>query len=78
VHRRSSRGLFDLYGSPAAGVDFWQAVSLTEIIETLISPLQIHHAEDDPVVNIGYSYDLAGVLLENGKSYEFYPYDGGA
>jgi len=50
---------------------------LTENIAFLISPLQLHHAEDDAVVNIGYSEDLAAVLLENGKEYEFYKYEGG-
>jgi fermentation-respiration switch protein FrsA (DUF1100 family) len=29
------------------------------------------------VVNIGYSYDLAAVLQENGVAYEFYTYEGG-
>jgi fermentation-respiration switch protein FrsA (DUF1100 family) len=52
-------------------------VSLTENIEFLNSPIQLHHAEDDPVVNIGYSFDLAVVLQEKGKEYEFYTYEGG-
>jgi len=52
-------------------------VSLTENIEFLKSPLQLHHAQDDTVVNIGYSLDLAGVLQENGKEYEFFSYEGG-
>ena len=55
----------------------WQAVSLTENIEYLESPLQIHHAVNDDVVNIGYSDDLAAVLDEANKPYEFYRYDGG-
>jgi dipeptidyl aminopeptidase/acylaminoacyl peptidase len=74
---RRSRQIFDTYGMPDTQVDYWKAVSLTENIAYLASPLQIHHAEDDPVVNIGYSYDLAAVLKENGKPYEFYVYEGG-
>jgi fermentation-respiration switch protein FrsA (DUF1100 family) len=58
-------------------VAYWQAVSLTENIAFLSGPLQIHHAEDDSVVNIGYSSDLAAVLQANGKPYEFYSYAGG-
>lgn len=77
VHRRSSRTLFDTYGSPDKLDVYWNAVSLTENIELLNSPLQLHHADDDPVVNIGYSFDLAGVLQEYGKDYEFYTYEGG-
>ena len=52
-------------------------MSLTENIEYINSPLQLHHAEDDTVVNIGYSFSLAAVLRENGKDYEFYNYEGG-
>jgi dipeptidyl aminopeptidase/acylaminoacyl peptidase len=76
-HRRGSREIFDTYGRPDTQVDYWKAVSLTENIEFLNSPLQLHHAEDDSVVNIGYSYNLAAVLQENGKGYEFYTYEGG-
>jgi dipeptidyl aminopeptidase/acylaminoacyl peptidase len=75
--RRRSREIFDTYGRPDTGSEYWKAVSLTENIQFLNSPLQLHHAQDDPVVNIGYSYDLAAVLQEHGKEYEFYTYEGG-
>jgi dienelactone hydrolase len=75
--RSRSRQIFDTYGRPDTSVDYWKAVSLTENIEYLTSPLQIHHAQDDPVVNIGYSLDLAAVLNAHGKEYEFYTYKGG-
>ncbi len=75
--RSRSREIFDIYGRPNTQVDYWKAVSLTENIEFLNSPLQLHHAQDDTVVNLGYSFDLAGVLQDSGKSYEFYTYEGG-
>jgi dipeptidyl aminopeptidase/acylaminoacyl peptidase len=75
--RRRSQEIFDTYGRPDTGEPFWQAVSLTENIEYLNSPLQLHHAVDDPVVSIGYAFDLAAVLQGNGKVYEFYDYAGG-
>ncbi len=75
--RRKSQEIFDTYGQPDTQVDYWKAVSLTENIGFLNNPLQLHHAEDDTVVNIGYSFDLAVVLRENGKEYEFYIYEGG-
>jgi dipeptidyl aminopeptidase/acylaminoacyl peptidase len=75
--RRRSREIFDTYGWPDTRVEYWRAVSLTENIEFLNSSLQLHHAEDDTVVNMGYSFDLAVVLQENGKEYEFYTYEGG-
>jgi len=75
--RRRRQEIFDTYGRPDTQVDYWKAVSLTENIEYLNRPLQLHHAEDDSVVNIGYSFDLAAVLQENGKEYGFYIYEGG-
>lgn len=75
--RRRSREIFETYGRPDTTVPFWQAVSLTQNIDHLQSPVQIHHAIDDDVVNIGYSRDLAEVLLANEKTYEFYEYDSG-
>jgi fermentation-respiration switch protein FrsA (DUF1100 family) len=75
--RRGRREIFDTYGRPDTQVEYWKAVSLTENIEFLNSPLQIHHAEDDTVVDIGYSYGLAAVLQEKNKAYEFYIYEGG-
>ncbi len=72
-----SRQIFETYGRPDSGVEFWKAVSLTEHIEYLNSPLQIHHAEDDQVVSILYSLDLVRALQEHDKAYEFHTYEGG-
>jgi fermentation-respiration switch protein FrsA (DUF1100 family) len=77
TRRRRSQEIFDTYGRPDTQVDYWKAVSLTENIELLNRPLQLHHALDDTVVNSAYSFDLAVVLQENGKVYEFYTYEGG-
>lgn len=75
--RRRSRALITLYGEPNLTRPYWQAVSLTENIDYLQSPLQIHHAIDDTVVNIGYSVDLSNILTQHGKYFEFYQYNGG-
>ncbi len=69
--------LRERYGPPDTANPFWRAVSLTENIEYLEAPLQIHHAVDDSVVNIGYSRDLAETLEEAEKTYELYEYAGG-
>ncbi len=74
---RRSQQIFEAYGRPDTQVDYWRAVSLTENIEFLERPVQIHHAADDPVVSIQYSEGLAAVLLAGGKEYEFYTYEGG-
>ena len=75
--RRGTRSIIDTYGFPDTQVEYWRAVSLTENIAFLEHPLQLHHAEDDSVVNIAYSIDLAAVLEENGKEFEFHSYEGG-
>jgi dipeptidyl aminopeptidase/acylaminoacyl peptidase len=74
---RRSQVIFDVYGRPDLSQPYWQAVALTEHLEYLASPLQIHHAEDDQVVDIDYSYGLAARLQAENKVYEFYIYDGG-
>jgi uncharacterized protein len=74
---RRSREIFETYGRPNLAEAFWRAVSLTENIAYLEHPLQIHHAIDDEVVNIGYSRDLSRVLEANGDVYEFYEYVSG-
>lgn len=75
--RRMGQILRETYGQPNSADPYWQAVSLTEHLETLNSPLQLHHAVNDATVNIGYSYDLSALLLETGKFHEFYQYDDG-
>jgi dipeptidyl aminopeptidase/acylaminoacyl peptidase len=75
--RRMGAILREAYGQPNSAEPFWQAISLTENISYLESPLQLHHALNDDVVNIGYSYDLSAVLAANGKYHELYQYDGG-
>lgn len=74
--RRSSE-IFETYGRPDTSQPFWQAVSLTEHIDYLESPIQLHHSVDDDVVNIGYSRDLSLILAENEKVYESYEYANG-
>lgn len=69
--------LREAYGQPNTAEPFWQAVSLTMHIDLLQHPLQLHHAINDDVVNVGYSRDLAAVLSEHGKPHEFYTYEGG-
>jgi dipeptidyl aminopeptidase/acylaminoacyl peptidase len=75
--RRRNREIMQTYGQPDLSVPYWRAVSLTENIDYLQTPLQIHHALNDPVVNVGYSYDLVSVLAQHDKVYEFYTYEGG-
>lgn len=56
---------------------FWQSISLTSNIDYLTTPLQLHHAVNDVVVNIKYSRELVDVLRTKNKSYEYFEYEGG-
>jgi dipeptidyl aminopeptidase/acylaminoacyl peptidase len=74
---RTSQLIFEAYGRPDLSQPYWQAVALSANLDYLASPLQLHHAEDDTVVDIGYSSDLAVALQAAGKPYEFYIYEQG-
>lgn len=56
---------------------YWKSVSLTQNLEYLNYPIQLHHSQNDNVVNIGYSRDLSKALTENNKEHEIYEYKGG-
>jgi uncharacterized protein len=75
--RRRGREIRETYGEPNTAEPFWKAISLTEHIDYLQSPVQLHHAVNDTVVNVGYSRDLVQVLVEQSKVYEYYEYAGG-
>lgn len=57
--------------------EFWISIAMTSNLEYLNSPIQLHHAVNDPVVNVGYSRDLANILNKENKKYELYEYEGG-
>ncbi len=75
--QRNSRLLREAYGPPNTRHPFWRAVSLTAHIDWLQTPLQLHHAVDDAVVDIGYARDLAAVLEGAGKPFELHEYASG-
>jgi len=57
--------------------DFWKSISLTQNLDYLNAPIQIHHAVNDNVVNIEYSRELKKSLDKESKDSEFYEYSGG-
>ncbi len=57
--------------------DFWTGVSLTKNLKYLNAPVQLHHAVNDFVVNIGYSRDLIKEADTEGKNIELFEYEGG-
>jgi dipeptidyl aminopeptidase/acylaminoacyl peptidase len=70
--------LTDLYGEASKGHEFWDVMAPTNFLTDLKGALQIHHAVNDNVVNIGYSRDLVSLLKDSSVQYELYEYqDGG-
>ena len=76
--RQSERQeLFDTHGQFSPNNEFWRTVPATNYLQDMTGSIQLHHAEDDAVVNIAYSQDLAELLEQAGTSYEFYDYSSG-
>lgn len=75
--RRSSQGIFDTYGEIADTSEFWQQVAPTSYLEGFRKPIQLHHALNDTVVNVGYSEDFAQTLEENNVPHELHIYQSG-
>lgn len=71
------RELFEKYGSPSAQSSFWQQVAPTSYLEDFQGALQLNHAVNDDVVDIGYSRDLVVLLEEAGVEHELHEYQSG-
>jgi dipeptidyl aminopeptidase/acylaminoacyl peptidase len=71
------RLLLEKVGSPSAQSIFWQRMAPTSYLHDLRGAMQIHHATDDTVVNIGYSRDLVALLDKTSVYHEFYEYPTG-
>lgn len=69
--------LFEKYGTPSAQIQFWREVAPTSYLNDLKGAVQIHHAVDDAVVNIGYSRNLADLLDRTAVPHELYEYSNG-
>ena len=69
--------LFEKYGSPSAQSVFWQKVIPTNYLHDTKGAIQMHHAVDDNVVNIGYSRDLMEILDKTPIVHELHEYKNG-
>jgi len=69
--------LFQKYGSPSAQSVFWQQVAPTNYLDDIRGAIQIDHAANDAVVNIGYSRDLMELLDKTSVPHELYEYPTG-
>lgn len=66
------------YGDFDKTSPFWKQVAITDYVNSITTPIQVHHAVDDVMVNIGYSRDLMKVLDKSPAPHELfeYPYGG--
>ncbi|TSC69909.1 MAG: hypothetical protein CEO12_673 [Parcubacteria group bacterium Gr01-1014_46] len=69
--------LFDTYGQFNKESDFWKKVAATNYLDGIDGAIQINHAVDDPVVDIGYSRNLMSILDSTTISHELKEYPSG-
>lgn len=78
TERQKRRQLLrETYGEPDGGNPFWKLVAPTDYLTDLKGAIQLNHAVDDDVVNIGYSRDLNLVLDGTKIPHELNEYPGG-
>ena len=71
------RELFEKMGSPSASSPFWRQVAPTNYLTDLNTAIQLNHAVNDDVVNVGYSRDLNGLLDRTHVPHELHEYPNG-
>lgn len=75
--QRKRQQLRQLYGDPKDGNPFWQKVAFTNYLGDLKGAIQLNHAVDDEVVNIGYSRNLDSLLDKTSIAHELHEYPSG-
>lgn len=73
----SRQRLGGIYGEPNLNHFFWRQLAPISYLKDLKGAIQIHHAEDDNVVDIGYSRDLIKLLSKTTIKHEYYEYKSG-
>lgn len=76
-NRSRRQSLFDKVGSPSAENSFWQQVAPTNFLNDLTGAIEIHHAINDDVVDIGYGRDLDALLDKTSVPHELFEYQSG-
>lgn len=69
--------LMDTYGEPKNGNPFWDLVAATNYLKDVKGAIQLNHAADDTVVNIGYSRNLNEILNNTKIPHELNVFEGG-
>lgn len=75
--QRKRKLLFDTYGQFSADSPFWKQVAATNYLNDIKGAIELHHAVDDNVVNIGYSRDLQARLDKTSVPHALHEYSYG-
>jgi dipeptidyl aminopeptidase/acylaminoacyl peptidase len=76
-HQGPSRQTFlDKFGSPEDNPEFWEAIDPHSFIGDITTPVQLHHGTGDTHVPISFSENFKQALENEGKSVEFFTYEG--
>ncbi len=72
--QKKRRELFEKHGQFSAVSDFWKQVAPTNYLQDLKGAIEVHHAVDDAVVNVGYSRDLIKLLDTTSIPHKLFEY----
>ena len=75
--RRKRNELFEKYGQFDPNSDFWKKVPMTNYLDGIKGAIQLNHAVDDNVVEIGYSRNFNGILDKTSIPHELNEYPSG-
>lgn len=75
--QRKRQLLRDTWGEFDPTIPFWQQVATTNYLSDLKGAIQLHHAIDDSVVNIGYSRNLMSLLDKTTVPHHLFEYKTG-
>ncbi len=75
--QRRRQELFTTHGTFSPQSPFWFQVAPTNYLADFQTAIQIHHAQNDDVVKVEYSRNIAELLKQAGVSHEFFEYQSG-
>lgn len=76
TQRRWRDTLREQYGTFDENPEFWNSISATSFLQDISGPIQLHHGTLDDSVPVEFSQKLDRLLEEEGKTSEYYEYDG--
>lgn len=76
-HQKNRREIFTKYGNFDENNWFWKQVTPINYLSDFKGAIQLNHAVDDDVVNIGYSRDLNEILEKTQIPHELHEYPTG-